>query len=380
MAICTAEAFYKHALFNYSLEMIPRLQKEASEGQIERQNWYSAYGFDTIKHLPFLLFYIVIGQRSRAAYYLITGALLNYFVSWTKLVYADPRPIWAGVAVQAFSCSSQYGNPSGHSAWSAARAMLMWLDYATSVKEGKFSNKYMKLLALFAALAIPATIMYSRLFLGVHSLDQVLFGCQIGIWFAFSAEFILKEPFLRWSDKLLYDNPLPTKKDTSVPAIAAAVALVGLTVFSYISYALVSAFRRPQDSIPQLWIDQMAERCPDEQLLPNLTAMRDMGEVASLFGCIFGVLLSTRYFKGMRRYSKPDLEWARAPARLLLAALVAWPVSKYMHSLVPATEETNALYLQIVDCIIPYGFACFWMFGLSDAIALKLGLYTETCS
>lgn len=92
-------------------------------------------------------------------------------------MYADPRPFWVAPAVQVFSCSYQYGNPSGHSIMSTGRLMQMWLDYATTCKEGSMASREIKAFFLVAAFCTAFSIMYSRMWLGVHSLDQVLFGC-----------------------------------------------------------------------------------------------------------------------------------------------------------------------------------------------------------
>ena len=70
-------------------------------------------------------------------------------------------------------------------------AMTLWLDYGA--REGG-SRWHFKLLLLALALAFAGSIGYSRLFLGAHSLNQVLYGLSCGLWFAFSAHFILREP------------------------------------------------------------------------------------------------------------------------------------------------------------------------------------------
>lgn len=46
---------------------------------------------------------------------------------------------------------------------------------------------------LFVALGYGFSIMYSRLFLGVHSIDQVLYGASLGIWCAFTMQFCFRE-------------------------------------------------------------------------------------------------------------------------------------------------------------------------------------------
>lgn len=103
--------------------------------------------------------------------------------------------------------------------------------------------------------------------------------------------------------------------------------------------------------------------------------MRDMGDLYAAFGGLFATLFSAYCFKGMRNYAKPELEWARAPARLVLAAVVAYPIRDWMAPMVPINMESSPFAIQFVDEAIPLFIAMFWMFGLCDPIALKLGLY-----
>ena len=59
--------------------------------------------------------------------------------------------------------------------------LTMALDYAYT--EGKI---YFKGIGFALAITFGVTIAYSRMFLGVHSADQVLFGLLLGSWCAFT--------------------------------------------------------------------------------------------------------------------------------------------------------------------------------------------------
>jgi len=89
----------------------------------------------------------------------------------TKLSYAMPRPLWVNPAVLPFHCSSQFGNPSGHAMTCLSRPLQLWLDLNKNVREGVVSKLWFRLLLLALCLAFAGSIFYSRLFLGVHSLD-----------------------------------------------------------------------------------------------------------------------------------------------------------------------------------------------------------------
>ena len=73
------------------------------------------------------------------------------------------------------------------------------LDYnseAIKNPDMKFAAWYWRLLSLVVGVAFASAIAYSRLFLGVHSLNQIFFGALLGAWFAFSAHFILRDSLI----------------------------------------------------------------------------------------------------------------------------------------------------------------------------------------
>ena len=93
--------------------------------------------------------------------------MITQLTDITKLGYHDPRPFWVNPEINAYSCTSQYGNPSGHSSSSMGIAMMLWLDFAFTTENPLWS----KILLFFTAVGFGVSIMYSRMFLGVHSLD-----------------------------------------------------------------------------------------------------------------------------------------------------------------------------------------------------------------
>ena len=93
----------------------------------------------------------------------------------TKLYYHEPRPFWVGPDVEAWHCSTQYGNPSGHAFMSMSMAMTLWLDanhvWTTSpdYTDSLHSIIYTRLAYLLVALTFTVTVGFSRVIIGVHS-------------------------------------------------------------------------------------------------------------------------------------------------------------------------------------------------------------------
>ena len=84
-----------------------------------------------------------------------------------KLLYAAPRPFWSSDDIEAIKCSSQYGDPSGHSFSTVGFAVQLALDYIARHDTGPLES----ILWLTVALLHGFSVAYSRVFLGVHSYD-----------------------------------------------------------------------------------------------------------------------------------------------------------------------------------------------------------------
>lgn len=128
-------------------------------------------------------------QRLRCVYYTFTFVVIMTVMNVTKLSYADPRPYWSSENVMAYKCSQDFGNPSGHSMTSMCVCMLLWLDYVYSNPE---SSGLRKTLLFIAAMCFALAIGYSRLILGVHSVDQIVYGLLIGVWIACTMQFCVR--------------------------------------------------------------------------------------------------------------------------------------------------------------------------------------------
>ena len=117
----------------------------------------------------------IFGRRSRFMYYLAIYGIDKFFVDYPKLVLADPRPYMIEQDIKPLHCSDSFGKPSGHST-AAAISFAIFLDTFHG-KDTKVSVRpvfyYLALVfTIFWYISIP----YSRFLMGVHSLDQILFG------------------------------------------------------------------------------------------------------------------------------------------------------------------------------------------------------------
>ena len=118
-----------------------------------------------------------------------------------KLLYHQPRPYWVSDGVRAYKCSKDYGFPSGHSSISMHVTVFMILDiFASSIYS---SEILIQIITVILSMAFPVLIGFSRVYLGVHSFDQVLNGWLLGLWCALFAHFMLRNQIMSHVEKLI---------------------------------------------------------------------------------------------------------------------------------------------------------------------------------
>jgi membrane-associated phospholipid phosphatase len=134
--------------------------------------------------LPLLYWSVDTGLGLRIAFILATS---NYLNSIVKLLFAAPRPYWVSAQVQPFLHEHSFGIPSGHAQNSAAFSGVMaaWL-------KRRWAWALAFLLVFF--------IGFSRLYLGVHFVHDVVVGWAIG--YAILLVFLqLWDPVAAWLKK-----------------------------------------------------------------------------------------------------------------------------------------------------------------------------------
>ncbi len=124
-----------------------------------------------------------VGLRMGIA--LLLGTNLNTFF---KFLFHNPRPFWIGDNIVVYSHESSFGLPSGH----AQVAASVWGWLAVEVKKRWFT---------ITAIVLIFLIGFSRLYLGVHFLSDVLLGWLLGgLLVLLMAR--LRGPVGRWFDGL----------------------------------------------------------------------------------------------------------------------------------------------------------------------------------
>ncbi|MFV2176362.1 phosphatase PAP2 family protein [Actinomadura sp. LOL_016] len=101
---------------------------------------------------------------AHASVLLLLSAVLNTLL---KLVFHDPRPFWTDPSVEGLAAHSSFGMPSGH----AQNGIVIWGFLAMSARRP---------VPRAGAVVMIVLIGVSRVYLGAHSVWQVLAGWAIG--------------------------------------------------------------------------------------------------------------------------------------------------------------------------------------------------------
>jgi len=141
--------------------------------------------------IPFLYWFVSRAGAVRMLVALLSSAYVNCIFKW---IFSRPRPFWFFSDVRPLAEEATYGIPSGH----AQNALVVWFLLAITLAAIWPQRK--KLLFVVTALVV-FVISFSRLYLGVHFLEDTLMG-----WFLGAIILILT---LRLSDGIetIFKNP-----------------------------------------------------------------------------------------------------------------------------------------------------------------------------
>ena len=369
LALILATApLYSDALFEESLIYIPSIQRNSTPAQQLLWRAWSNGGLAAVITLPVLATFAVPTQRVRCFYYVCVLSLVFAIMNFTKLGFHQARPYWVSADVAAYACSTDFGNPSGHCETVAGMSGALALDFSSTRR----TTPMAKALALAAAGAFSLSIAYSRLFLGVHSLNQVLFGLLLGVWLASTMEFCARRALFRHAGALVAAAP---PRAPAARAAWSAAALAFALALATAQYAALDGRGVVEDEEEE-WRDRIAEECGADALNRAFApaSFAAVGADALAFGAHAGLLLQSCRYAGMARYAQPPGA-GRVLLRLLLQAAFGCPV--LLLGLLASTRIANVYVLVFLTSVLPLTLTMVILFGFSDELALCAGLYTE---
>jgi uncharacterized membrane protein len=269
----------------------------------------------------------------RMGIYLSLSAAFN---SLLKLIFHDPRPYWVDRDLNPLAAESSFGMPSGH----AQNSVVVWGSLAASVKK-----TWVWVIAIIMMLAIGL----SRLYLMVHSLDDVIVGWIVGA-------------FLLWGLLKLEPRVLAwLKRHRLSQQVGAAFGIsVGLILL-----LLLITYAFPGWELPQEWLDNTAAAFPDLEPI-NPTSSTGVVSNAAVF---FGLAAGAMWLFHNGGYRAGGSIWQLLLRYLigLAGVLIIWGGLDRMF---PAGEGFVELSLRYIR----YALVGIWISGLAPYLFIKLKL------
>ena len=114
---------------------------------------------------------------------LLSISLISIYIGGIlKIIYQNERPFFINSEIKVLNCEGGFGNPSNHSLLSTFFYLSLYEIY---VNKNEKINEKQKNLIYFLTIIFIFSIVFSRMFLGVHTLNQILFGSLIGFFLYF---------------------------------------------------------------------------------------------------------------------------------------------------------------------------------------------------
>ena len=273
------DLIYRNSLFTYSLTYEQNLQNSFSKNTILFYKFISDILGYLIMALGFIFVFCYF-PLNKSIVFIIGFIFGDYVEDLFKLIFSDPRPFWLNSILSQGSCEGSYGNPSGHS----IKAFLFSLSlcyYTCMLQKIKNNFKY-KIIIYIIGFFGAALVAFSRIALGVHSIDQVLFGSLIGVWIFTVFSYVFK----------IYDMPLSyylkffrEKKYINYFIIILSVLFI-LPIIIYLLIDVESDFKK-YDLV-------MSRKCPTKKKYTFYSHKNMAGSLVILF--IFGIYLGQFLF------------------------------------------------------------------------------------
>ena len=184
-----SEFFFRKPLFDFSKSFEKDWQKISSSSTISFFKIITKVGGEYLMGAP-IAFVLCFFQIIKSSFFIAGLIFVLHFHSLMKIWYGNKRPYWEDITLFKGICDGGFGNPSGHSISSVYLYSTLYVYLIeTKILEKKFIIKCL-LFIFFATFVI--LVILSRLILGIHSINQVIYGFALGLFTSLLVVKILK--------------------------------------------------------------------------------------------------------------------------------------------------------------------------------------------
>ena len=221
---------------------------------------------------------------------------------------------------------------------------------------------------------------FSRLVLGLHSLDQVLLGHLYGFWLTFFMFRYVRPPLSRHLRQLLEspnNREFALQSNASIRNSTLFYVMVALStqfclmIFSIVNFLIASSYF----TYPDKWITEIINKCGGEtemntNNIMNNEAFIKTGLVSNIFGAYYGIIIDSMYFNGTPSSCNNTVLW-KSLVRALVAVVCLGPL---LLPYILIGSKHNMMILYLVKSTLPFFILMLCCFGLMKLLFMRLKL------
>lgn len=151
------------------------------------QNIFSLFCQPFFVGIVLIVYYIIVNRKLLLIVHLSYFLFATYIIALLKQSFQQSRPIWYESKINNWEwfCPKDFGNPSGHSF-----AVILLYEPIISDSIG-YGGRFrpMAFILLIGMVVVPL----SRMYLGVHSANQIFFGLSMGSVFLILYKYIYQK-------------------------------------------------------------------------------------------------------------------------------------------------------------------------------------------
>jgi len=276
-----------------------------------------------------------------------------------KLIYKNPRPYFHENWVKVYDCETGFGNPSGHS----IVAVSFYLTVAKIIQKKIFFTKKIKKVFNFLTVVFILLITLSRLALGAHSLNQILFGSFIGAMI-YALFFDVFKIDLNLADEIYV---IMQQKNFNIFAgVILIILAIGVLIFNFVPIL--------NDLDSKSWGMRINENCPNTPYskLFDYEAYFMLAGCSSLIGGYLGIYVDIKCnmqgdIEKWKAQNLGDTKWnktnfAESLYRILAISVLNFP-SFSLNFIIGSNKSINAIFF--LKNLIPYFAVSFTLYGFT---------------
>eukprot|EP00826_Nyctotherus_ovalis_P029235 TRINITY_DN2306_c0_g1_i5.p1 TRINITY_DN2306_c0_g1~~TRINITY_DN2306_c0_g1_i5.p1 ORF type:complete len:419 (+),score=85.96 TRINITY_DN2306_c0_g1_i5:68-1324(+) len=373
-----------NTLFDTSMKIIGDISESWNDSFTSFLRYFTNIGLVTI--IVIAACYVFLIESKIAQVMFLNAVMFSWMVAaFLKNGINEIRPYWKEEKLLIKKPEIDYGNPSGHSLFAISVGfsfLLIYcmsntdfyltdfeLDLATKRKSGLLYAPSIKVLIGVVTLFLCTLIVYSRVHVAAHSINQVIHGstlailCTSTIFFSFRPELVAL-----YKSILIGDSESSTHRNVIICFLLTVLGILA----QFVLYLILTAnnVKLAEEIVGRIkrFVENFTSTTPLESGLSN-------GCIgAFIIGLHAGLVFSSYVLKiNAVRCSLPILILKRI-GRLILVLLLAGAVLAVPYFLIPLKPIMGFVWIKV---ILPSILSGFILYGLGDYVALKIGWLPE---